>query len=374
MLEIREVKNRLDLNKFISFPIKLYKGVEYFVPELAWDESHKFGKKNNEFSDSCLYKCFLAFRDKKVVGRIAGIIQQMHNAKLNAKRVRFTRFDCINDQEVAHALFRAVESWAKLEGMEVIHGPLGFNDLDREGLLIEGFDHVCTFEEQYNYDYYPKLVESYGFTKEVDWLEYRLFKPKERNSRMKALAEAVVKRYNLKIITPTNMNKFIKQYKDDFFECINRAYAPLHGVVPIEGKVKEAIVSQFKMILNPKFIILIADQDDNVVGVGFALPNLSASVNKSKGKLLPFGVFRILKEIRRPTGGDLGLIAIVPEYQGKGLNAVMMNFIIERMFEYNVEYCETNLNLEDNSKVQAQWGEFEYIQHKRRRCYTKPIV
>ncbi|MDR0850537.1 MAG: N-acetyltransferase [Christensenellaceae bacterium] len=374
MLEIREVKNRLDLNRFISFPIKLYKGVEYFVPDLAVDEIHKFGKKENEFSDSCKHKCFIAFRDGKIVGRIAGIIQQAHNQKSGAKRVRFSRFDSIDDREVAHSLFWAVEAWAKTEGMEEIHGPLGFNDLDREGMLIKGFDQLCTFEEQYNYDYYPKLVESYGFKKETDWLEYRLFKPKERNLRMKMLAEAVIKRYKLRALTPTNLNKFVKQYSDGFFECINRAYAPLHGVVPIEGKVKKAIINQFKMVLNPNFIIILVDENEKIVAIGFALPNMSDSVNKSKGKLFPFGIFRILKDIKHPKKADLGLIAVVPEYQNKGLNAVMMNFLFETMIKFNLEYCETNLNLEDNSKVQAQWGEFEYIQHKRRRCYTKKIT
>ena len=374
MLEIREVKNKRDLKSFIAFPIKHFKGIEYFVPDLAIDEANKFGKKVNEFSDSCINKSFIAIKDGKVVGRIAGIIQQAHNKKTETKRVRFSRFDCINDESVAHSLFAAVEAWAKSEGMDRIHGPLGFNDLDREGMLVEGFDQYNTFEEQYNYDYYPKLVESYGFEKEIDWVEYRLFPPKEINPRIKAIAEAVIKRYKLRVLIPTNKRKFIKQYADSFFECINRAYAPLHGVVPIEGKVKEAIVSQFKIILNLKFVIALIDQNEKMVGLGFALPSLSDAINKSKGRLFPFGIFRMFNAINKPKKLDLGLIAVVPEHQGKGLNAVMMQFLMECMINHKLEYCETNLNLEDNTKVQAQWGDFEYIQHKRRRCYTKKIA
>lgn len=373
MVEIKEVVTKGDIRKFVNYPHKLYKDNPHFVPFLNIDEKNKFNQKKNESYDDCDTKCFLAFKDGKVVGRIAGIIQRLYNEKTGEKRVRFSRFDCINDEEVSNALFKSVEDWAKGMGMKIIHGPMGYNDLDREGLLIEGFDHMSTFEEQYNYPYYADLIEKYGFQKEVDWVEYRIFAPKETNERIDRVAKVVERRYQVKLYKPKSIKEFIKRYKDDFFEVLDEAYSNLYGVVPFSDKMKDSLISQFGLILNKDFLVGVLDKNDKLIAFGLAFPSLSESVNKSKGKLLPFGIFRILSQIKSPKSIDLGLIAIRPEYQNKGINALIMSYLIEGMIKYNIEYAETNLMLEYNNKIQSQWEVFDHIQHKRRRSYYKNI-
>lgn len=373
MIEIKEVVSKADIKKFVTFPHKLYKGNPNYVPFLDIDEFNKFNPKKNESYDDCIVKCFLAYKNNEVVGRIACIIQKLYNQKVKEKRARFSRFDSINDEEVSNALFSAAESWAKSQGMEIIHGPLGYNDLDREGLLIEGFDQVCTFEEQYNYDYYPTLIEKYGFDKEVDWVEYRLFCPKEPNARVDRIAEVVAKRYKLKLNSPKNVIKYIKENKEQLFEVLDEAYSPLHGVVPFSEKVKDAIIEQFKLILNKDFFVTVTNEENKIVAFGLVFPSLSKSVNKSKGKILPLGIFRMLYQIKKPKSIDLGLIGIKPEYQNKGISAMIVSHLIRGMIEKKIEYAETNLMLEYNTRIQSQWDMFEHVQHKKRRCYVKKI-
>lgn len=373
MVEVKEVKTKRDIKTFVMFPHELYKGNEHYVPFLNIDEINKFDKDKNESYDDCIVKCFLAYKDGKVVGRIAGIIQKLYNQKVNEKRIRFSRFDCINDEEVSDKLFKTVESWAKEQGMNLIHGPMGYNDLDREGLLIDGFDQMSTFEEQYNYPYYSELIEKYGFRKEVDWVEYRIFRPKEPNPKIDKIAETVAKRYKLKLLRPKSIKTFIKEYKYQLFDTLDAAYSHLYGVVPFSDKLKDALIDQFKLILNKDFIVGIINENNELVGFGLVFPSLSKSVNKSKGKLLPFGIFRMLKQIKRPKSIDLGLIAIRPEYQNKGVNAMILSCMINGMIEKRIEYAETNLMLEDNNRIQSQWKIFDYIQHKRRRSYVKTI-
>lgn len=373
MVTIKEVVTKKDIKNFVRFPIELYKGNPFFVPPFESDEINKFNSKKNESYEDCTVKCFLAYRDEKIVGRIAGIIQHLYNKKANEKRIRFSRFDCIDDEEVSKALFKAVEDWGVSEGMEIIHGPMGYNDLDREGLLIEGFDQLSTFEEQYNYNYYQKLIENAGFGKEVDWFEYRIFKPKTDDGRLKRLSQAVLKRYKLNMVVYKNASKVIKKYKDQFFEVLDAAYAPLYGVVPFTDKVKDAVINQFKLILQGRFMVFITDENDKVIAFGLVLPSLSESVNKSKGRFLPFGIFRILHQIRKPKHIDLALIAIRPEYQSKGINAVLLDYLVSGMKKFGIEYAETNLMLETNTKIQHQWEGFDFIMHKKRRAFVKNL-
>jgi len=373
MIEIKEVKTKKDIKTFVQFPHTLYKGNPNYVPFLNIDEINKFDEKKNESYEDCDVKCYLAYKDGKVVGRIAGIIQRLYNEKVNEKRVRFSRFDCINDTEVSRALFSTVEAWAKEMGMKLIHGPMGYNDLDREGLLIEGFDQMSTFEEQYNHEYYASLIEDYGFKKEVDWVEYRIFSPKEPNERIERVARVVSKRYNLKVVKAKSVKSFIKEYKDQFFETLDQAYSPLYGVVPFSEKMKNSLIDQFSLILKKDFIVAVVDDKNNMVGFGLVFPPMSQAVNKSQGKLLPCGLFRILRQIKNPKSIDLGLIAIKPEYQNKGVNTLILSVLINGMIEKKIEYAETNLMLENNTRIQSQWDIFDYIQHKRRRSYVKEI-
>lgn len=373
MIEIKEVKTKGDIKKFVTFPHKLYNKNANYVPFLDIDEVNKFNEKKNESYDDCIVKCYLAYKNKKIVGRIAGIIQKLYNEKVNEKRVRFSRFDCINDVEVSTALFKTVENWAKEQGMDIIHGPMGYNDLDREGLLIEGFDHLSTFEEQYNYPYYADLIENYGFKKEVDWVEYRIKVPKEPNERVERLSEIVAKRYKLNVVRPNSIKDFVGEYKDQFFETLDAAYSHLYGVVPFSDKLKDSLIDQFGLILNKDFIVGITNEQGSLVAFGLIFPSLSEAVNKSKGKLLPWGIFRMLKQIKKPRNVDLGLIAIRPEYQNKGVNTMIISTLMKVLIKKQIQFAETNLMLEDNNRIQSQWDLFEHVQHKRRRSFVKEI-
>ncbi len=372
MIEIIEVQTQKEIKDFVDFPTKLYKGVKQYVHPLRYDEINNFNPKKNASLKECDIQLFLAKQDDKIVGRIAGIIQKSYNQKVGQARCRFSRFDSINNVEVARALFSAVEDWAKQKGMNIVHGPLGFNDLDREGLLIEGFDEVATFEEQYNFPYYKDLLEACGYLKETDWLEYKIY-PTPVDERADRLADLVLKRYDLKIVEAKNKHRFIKKYGKQVFEVVDEAYAPLHGTVPISESVREQILEQFELVLSLKFFITIVDKNDRVVAFGFALPSLAKAVNKSKGKMLPAGIFRMLRAIKKPQILDLALVGIRPEYQGKGLNAVIMRFMSQTIKKNHIQFCETNLNLEDNIKIQQQWKLFEHDQHKRRRCFIKDL-
>ena len=372
MIEIIEVKTKKEIREFVDFPTKLYKGVKQYVHPLRFDEINNFNPKKNASLEECDVQLFLAKQDGKIVGRIAGIIQRSYNKKVGQTRCRFSRFDAINDIEVAHALFGAVENWAKEQGMNIVHGPLGFNDLDREGMLIEGFDEIATFEEQYNFPYYKDLLEACGYEKETDWLEYKIF-PSPLDERTDRIADMVLKRYNLRVVQEKSKKKFLKKYGDQLFEVIDQAYAPLHGTVPLSESVRAQILEQFELILSLKFFIAIVDDNDRVIAFGFALPSLAKAVNKSKGKMLPAGIFRMLHAIKKPQVVDLALVGIRPEYQGKGVNAIIMRFMANSIKKNHIQFCETNLNLEDNIKIQQQWKLFNHSQHKRRRCFIKKL-
>ena len=373
MIEIKEVKTKKDIKKFVDFPTELYKGVKQYVHPLRSDEINLFNEKKNVSFEDCEAVYFLAYKDGEIAGRICGLVQKLYNEKTGEKRVRFTRFDAINDVEVAKALFDAVENWAKQKGMEKVHGPMGFNDLDREGMLIEGFDEIATFEEQYNYDYYKDLMVACGYEKEVDWVEYNITVPDHIDEKTKRVAELVKKRYNLKVADKPSKAKFIKQYREGIFKCIDAAYGDLYGVVPYTPKVRDQIIAQFKLFINLDFISLIVDQNDEVIGFGFAIPSLSEAVNACEGRLTLPGIIKILKAVKNPTQLDLALIAVKPEYQTKGASSLVFVEMLENFKKRGIKTCETNLNLEDNLKIRLMWDYFEHRQHKRRRSWIKHI-
>lgn len=368
MVEVKEVTTRKMRKEFLNFPLKLYENCEQFVPPLYGDEKQIFNK-NYMYYDTCEAVYFNAYEDGKMVGRISGIIQHQAIEKTGEKRVRFTRFDSIDKQEVANALFDAVIAWAKAKGMQKICGPLNFSDLEREGLLIWGFEELSTFEEQYTYDYYPKLIENYGFNKEVDWVEYKIYPAKVIDPKVKKVSEMVQKRYKLRIVNEKSTGRLINKYKEGIFDCLNQGYKDLYGVVPYTDKMKKSLIKQFKLILDLHFIVVVVDENDRVVGFGLAFPSMSKAVQKCKGKLFPFGIFHILKAVKHPKIYDFGLISVLPEYQNKGVNGIILEQVMQRMIDFKLEYCETNLNLETNDKVQAQWKFFEHEYHKRRRSY-----
>jgi len=374
MIEIKEVKTRKEKKQFVEFPIKLYENCPYYVPNLRSDEYALFNPKKNVSYDDCDIIFYIAYKDNKPAGRICGIVQKVYNKMQNTKRVRFTRFDIIEDFEVAKALLEKVEDWAKSKGMDTVHGPLGFNDLDREGLLVEGFDELSTFESDYSYPYYAKFLEKLGYKKEVDWVEFQIKATKEVNDRIVRLSKLVKERYHLKVATAKNKKEYIKKYMSGIFETIDAAYGELYGVIPYTEKLQKQIVSQFKLMISLDCMVTLLDENDKVIAFGFGLPSLAEAVQKSKGKLDLMGIIRLLHAVKHIKVFDFGLIAVRPEYQGKGLTGIIIQEMIQQMSKYDLEYCETNHSLETNQKIILTWKNFENCrQHKRRRCYVKKL-
>lgn len=370
MIEIKEVKTFFQQRQFITFPLKLYKGNDCFVPPLFGDEKKLF-RKNYHYYDDAEAIYYLAYRDGKVVGRISGILHRKSNEKWQQKRVRFTRFDCIYDREVASALFSAVEDWAKSKGMEEVVGPLGFSDLEREGLLIEGFDELSTFEEQYNYPYYQTLIEGLGYQKEVDWLEHKLYLPETPDPRMHEMHEKILKRYDLHLSTAKTADEFIRLYKDDFFELLDTTYAEIYGTVPFTDKMKNELVKSFKLIIDVRFVTMILDKNEKPVCFGLCFPSIARAVQKSGGRLTLPAILRILKAVKDPEIIDLALIGVLPSY--RGVSIVLIDELQRMLREGNIKFCETNLNLEENHDILNLWKNFGNVLHKRRRCYVKKI-
>ncbi len=373
MIEIKEVKTKKQRKQFVIFPTQLYKNNKNYVHPFYSDEMAVF-KKNYYYNDQSKSVFYLAYDNGKVVGRISGIIQYASNEKHHQKRVRFTRFDSIDDQNVANLLFDAVTRWAKANGMNEIVGPLGYSDLEREGLLIEGFDYLSTISEQYNYPYYQKLIENYGFIKEIDWVERRLFSPKELDPRLEYISSRMMAKYNLKYGTTKNIKEFLNRYGEAFFEILDKTYDGLYQTVPITEPVKKNLMKNFSLILNNNYVLVIVDENDKVVCFGLCFPSLAKEVSRCKGKLNPFAIIRILKTVKHPKALELALIGVLPEYANKGISTAILDCLMKMMYNnHEIEYAETNLNLETNNSVQNQWKHFENIQHKRRRSYIKQI-
>lgn len=369
---IKQVKTKKEQKDFLDFTLKLYKDNPYFAPPLYMDEKKIFSK-NYVYNDQADSIFFNAYINGKIVGKISGIIQHAANTKNNQKRVRFTRFDAINDQNVANALFDAVTSWAKEKGMDTIVGPLGYSDMEREGLLIEGFDQISTFEEQYNYEYYQTLIENYGFVKEVDWNERKLYPPKVKDDRLKRISDKMMERYHLKFGKAKNTKDFIKKYANKFFDIVDETYADIYGSVPFTDNTRKMMISNFNLIIDMRHVYVIVDENDNVVCFGICFPSIGKALQKSQGHLTLPAIFRLLKAIKHPKVLDLGLIGVLPEYRRIGIGSALIAKVMEVLEKGDIEYCETNLNLEDNESIQNQWKAFDCVLHKRRRCFVKPI-
>lgn len=372
MVTVRQVATARDIREFIEFPLRLYKKCPWFVPPLYSDEKKLLRSGgNSEIAESVF---FLAEKDGKTVGRIHGLIQKQYNQIHGTAQVRFTRFDAIDDEAVAQALFAAVENWGKEKGMDTLCGPLGFSDMDREGLLVEGFEEMSTFEEQYNFPYYGRLVESVGLCKDVDWVESELRKPEKRNEMLSRVAQRTLQMHKLHVAS-TDMSKgaYIAKYRDSFFDCLDECYSKLYGTVPITRQAQDELVDQFMLLINKEYLVFICDETERVVAFGLCFPSIGEALKKSGGRLTPLALWKLLRLVRKPKTIDLGLVAVRPEYQNTGINAVILNDLLDVLDRGQVEKCETNLNLETNTAVQAQWKYFSARQHKRRRAYIKKI-
>lgn len=370
MIEIREVNTYRDLKKFVNFQYKLYRGNKYWVPPLRMDEINTLREDKNPAFDFCEAKYWLAIKDGEIVGRIAGIINNMYIEKWGTRNARFGWVDFIDDQEVSKKLFETVEAWAMDKGMTGIHGPLGFCDLDREGLLVDGFDEMGTFTTIYNYPYYPLHFEKHGYVKDVDWLEYELTIPNQIPDVIEKASQNALKRFHLKVLD-AKKPKDLLPYVKGIFQLLNNAYSDLYGVVPLTDKQIELYTRQYFGFVNPDYVKIVLDQNDNVVAFGIAFPSLTLALRKTNGRLFPFGFIYLLDALKRNNMIDLCLVAVKPELQGKGVNAILMKEIHAKCVKNGIIKAQCNPQLESNIKVRTQWKYFDTKQHKRRRCYIK---
>jgi len=373
-IEIREVKTKKELLRFVKFNIALYKGNPYHVPGLIYDEMSTLLRDKNPAFEVCEAIYYLAYKNGRIVGRIAGIIVHESNRIWKQNFARFGFVDFIDDDEVVDALFNAVVQWAKAKGMSAIHGPLGFTDMDHEGMLIEGFDLPGTMATIYNYPYYPKQLERLGFGKDQDWNEFKISIPKSIPEKHLRIGEIAKQKYGLKI-KKFKRRKEVWPYAYKIFEVLNKAYTPLYGFTPLSPKQIDYYVKMYIPLLQLNLVtIIVREADDEVVGFGISLPNLTHALQKAKGKLFPFGFIYLLKALYgKPKVIDLYLIAVLPEYQNKGVNALLFNDLIPEYNRLGVTYAESNPELVNNHAVQSQWDYFKFEHHKTRRVYIKQI-
>lgn len=371
-IEIKKVTCRKDLKAFIMFPYKLYEGSENWVPALMGDEFDTFNPRRNGAYDYCEADCFLAYKDNRVAGRVAAIINKKANTSWNQSVVRFGWLDFIEDVEVLEALMSAVASWGKEHGCEMMKGPWGFTDMDKEGLLVEGYEHLSPFTCLYNYPYYDTLLKQIGFEKDVDWTQKIVEIGPQLPSSFQ-YADLINQRFGLHVAHAKSMRELCRKYGLSLFHMYNETFAPLFQFTPLTDKQIRNYLDTYVPILNKDFVSILLDKNEAPVGFIFCVPSLSKSVKKSGGRLLPFGFLRILRAIRKNDTLEALMIGILPEYQGKGGVVPMFKYIHENAIKMGINKMILNPQLEENLKVQTLFGEYKTELFMRRRAYSKSI-
>ncbi len=374
-IEIKQINpSPKELCKFVKFGIDLYKGNSYFVPPLVFDEVDTLNPDKNPAFEFCQAKYFMALRNGTPVGRIAGIINTKVNERTGEKSLRFGFVDFIDDAEVVDALFKAVEQWGREQGMTSIVGPMGFSDMDHEGMLTDGFEEMGTMATIYNHPYYPVHMERMGYAKEAGWVEFRIEIPREVPDKYARIAEIVRKKYNLRSLKFTSRKTLKEKYGQALFELINEAYDGLYGYSPLTPRQIDHYIDMYLGILRLDCLSVVVDSDDRLVGVGISLPSLSSALQKGRGRLFPTGWWHLIKALKwKNDVVDLMLVAVKPEYQNKGANAIIFNDMIPSFVKNGYKWAESNPELEDNASVQLQWQYFEYRQHRRRCAFKKSL-
>jgi len=368
---IKEVTTKKELKKYIWFGINLYKNCEFAAPPLLMDDLFNLSKGKNPALDFCDVAYFLAYKNNKIVGRIACIINPVSNETWKEKHARFGWCDFIDDVEVSTALFDKAIAWSKEKGMTAIHGPLGFTDFDREGLLIEGYDQLGTMATNYNYPYYVKHVEDYGFAKDIDWNEYKITVPEVFPEKYFRIAEIVKQKYNLRSLHFKSRKEVVDNYALKIFDLLNLCYSKLYGFTKLNEKQIAFYIKLYFSFFRLDTISVVVDEKDEVVALGIAMPSFTKAMQKAKGSLFPFGWYYMLRAISKNDMVDLYLMAVHPDYQNKGVNSVMFADIMPTSAKNGYKFAESNPELESNTKMSSQWGSFEHVNHKKRRAYIK---
>ena len=372
---IVKIENNRQLKRFVKFGFELYKDCPYYVPELFEDAMNTLRKDRNAAFEFCDADYFLAYKDGVLAGRIAVLVNKAANEKWGQNAARFGWIDFIDDNEVVDALFATAEQWARERGLTELQGPLGFTDLDREGMLIEGFDRLGTMATIYNYPYYPEHMNRLGFVKDADWVEYLLKVPNERWAKAERISAIVERKFGLRVVHCNSRSELAKRYGSKLFELVNECYAPLYGFTPLTRKQIDQFIKMYLPVIDLRLISLVVDADDNLVALGVSIYSLADALRKAKGKLFPFGWWYLLKTlfIKHPKRLDFLLVAVKPEYQSKGAFAMVFNDLLGNYLQMDLVDVESNPELETNTKVQSQWNDFEKEQHKRRRAFRKEL-
>jgi len=370
-IEIREVSNYKDIKNFVNFQYKLYKGSKFWVPPMKKDEINALIPEKNPAFKFCKAKFFLAYENGKLVGRVGAIINEKYNEKTGDKLVRFSRMEFNNNPEIAEALLNAVEEYGKEHGMEKIHGPLGFTNLDTQGMLVEGHDHIQSIASVYHKDYYKEIIENLGYEKENDWVEFRLTLTDRPVKKAIRGSNIIQKRSGFDVLRFTE-KKELEQYSETVFEILNEAFSDLPYVIPFDKKLRELYAKKYLKLLVPRFTYMVK-KDDKVIAFVVGMPSLSEAMQKAKGRLFPFGIFPIIKALKKPEVIDLFLTGVLPEYHSSGVAVILFAEIQNQMQKENIKFMETTGIFETNQNVISNWKNYENIQHKRRRCFIKNI-
>ena len=371
-VELKIVKTRRELRQFVDFPEQLYRGCENWVPALRGDEFDTFDKKKNGAYDYCESECYLALKDGRVAGRVAAIINHNANRDWKEHNVRFGWLDFIEDREVLKALLDAVEAWGKARGCTRMKGPGGFTDMDKEGLLVEGYEHLSPFTCLYNYPYYDKLLQELGFLKDVDWTQ-RVAKVTNQLPPMFQFADMIEQRFGLHVARARSTRELSEKYGLAIFHMYNETFAPLFQFTPLTDKQIERYLQTYVPILRPEFVSVCLDKDERPVGFTFCVPSLSKAVRRADGRLFPFGFVHILRALRHNDTLEALMIGVLPEYQGKGANVLMFKQIHENALKFGINRLILNPQLEENFKVQSLFEQYETEPFMRRRAYCKDI-
>ncbi len=370
LIELKKVETKKDLKRFIAFQNKLYRGNKFWCPQMRMDEMNTLSRDKNPAFDFCEAEYWLAYQGSEIVGRVAGIINHKANETWNEKLVRFGWIDFVDDPEVSRLLVETVREWGSAKGMNGIHGPLGFSDMDNEGMLIKGFEELATLASIYNYPYYVEHMEKLGFTKAADWVQYEFEIPPTIPEKVDRLSLLVQEKYKLRVVK-TKKSKDLLPYAPKMFETLNAAFSELYGYTALTKKQVDMYVKAYFGFVRPEFVSFVVDEQDDVVGFGVSLPSLTKALQKCDGKLFPFGFIYLLWAMKKNDTIDMYLNGVRPDYHSKGVNALYYNELHRAYIKYGIKKAVTNPQLEDNAKALTIWKNFNGRQHLTRRCWIK---
>ena len=371
---IKEVKNKGELKKFIWFGINMYKNCKFAAPPLMMDDLLNLKKGSNPALDFCDTAYFMAYKDDKMAGRLAAIINPVANEKWNQKHARFGWVDFIDDEEVSKSLLDTAENWARSKGMTAIHGPLGFTDFDHEGLLIEGFDKPGTLATIYNFPYYQRHFEQNGYHKDIDWKEYLVTIPDELPEKFLRIADIVKKKYKLSVKKFKTRKEVVKNYALKIFDLLNTCYSHLYGYTKLNEKQIAFYIKLYFSFFRLDTLSIVVNEKDDVVALGISMPSFTRALQKAKGSLFPLGWFYMLQALYKNDLVDLYLMAVHPDYQNKGVNSIVFSELGTNFIKNGYKFAESNPELETNTRMSLQWESFEYVNHKKRRVYIKDLI